>query len=111
LNVGAASEFDNKSVAQSAVVFFGGEQIHFYGAYDTRKTNPGPYRIGWATSVDGLAWTKKGIAIELGATGDDAFSARDPAVLRRGKGWLMVYAGYGSDRRYRLLSATAADCP
>lgn len=111
LNVGRASDFDNKAVAQSSVVFFGGEQIHFYGAYDTRKTNPGPYRIAWATSKDGLAWDKKGIALDLGPEQEDAYSTRDPAVLRRDHGWLMVYAGYGKDRRYRLLAATAPDCP
>ena len=110
ITVGKASDFDNKAVAQTAAVIEDGEHLAWYGAYDTRKTNPGPYRIGFAKSADGIAWQKQGIAIDLDPAGHDAYSARDPAVLRREKDWLMIYVGFAKDRRYRLLRATSEIC-
>lgn len=110
LTKGAAGEFDNAAVAQSAVVQVASGFLMWYGGYDTSKTNPGPYRIGLAQSADGLVWQKKGVSLELSAQGTDAYSTRDPAVVRHGSGWLMVYVGMGEDMVYRLKSATSAVC-
>ena len=107
---GAANEVDNHAVAQSAVVRSGRQWLVWYGAYDTSKTNPGPYRVALATSTDGLAFEKRGLTLEIAEAGVEAWSTRDPAVLRTASGWLMVYAGMGDDGRYRLMRATSATC-
>jgi len=98
-------------VAQSALVLEGGTWLLWYGAYDTSLTNPGPYRVALATSRDGLAFEKHGLTLELGEAGPEAWSTRDPAVLRTSEGWLMIYSGMGDDGRYRLMRATSRTCP
>lgn len=111
LSPGAATGFDNKAVAGPHALRVGDQWLLWYGGYDTSKTNPGPYRVGVATSTDGVAWQKAGVSLDLPAAGPDAWSTRDPAVLPRPDGWLMIYAGLGTDQRYRLLRATSAVCP
>ncbi len=108
---GPAGALDNRAVAQPCVVRTGGRYRMWYGAYDTSKTNPGPYRVALAESDDGVAFEKRGLTLELAATGDDAYSTRDPAVVRWRGQWLMVYSGMGDDSRYRLLTATSDACP
>jgi len=99
--------FDNTSVAQPHVVRARDGWLMFYGGYDTATTNPGPYRIGAATSADGITWSKLGVVLDLSPSGTDAWSTRDPALARTRRGWLMVYAGLGDDGRYRLHRARA----
>lgn len=108
---GIAGALDNRAVAQPCVVRAGGRYLMWYGAYDTSKTNPGPYRVALAGSPDGVVWQKLGLTLELAASGDDAYSTRDPAVVRWKGRWFMVYAGMGADSRYRLLTAVSDACP
>jgi predicted GH43/DUF377 family glycosyl hydrolase len=108
---GAAADYDNHAVAMPRVARRGGELVLWYGAYDTSKTDPGPYRIASADSADGIAFNRRGVSIELAASGADAYSTRDPAVVAWRGGWLMVYSGLGDDRRYRLMRATSKVCP
>lgn len=108
---GAADEFDNHAVAQTALVRAGGSWRAWYGGYDTSETDPGPYRIGLATSDDGVSWNKAGVSLDLSADGDDAWSTRDPAVIHHDGAWRMVYTGMGTDARYRLMTATSTTCP
>ena len=110
LERGAAADPDNHAVAQPCAVRAGAVVLLWYGAYDTAQSNPGPYRVALATSADGLAFTKRGVTLDLGASGADAWSTRDPTVLRTADGWLMVYAGIGDDGRYRLMRATSRTC-
>ncbi|MBI5543679.1 MAG: hypothetical protein HY901_07330 [Deltaproteobacteria bacterium] len=111
LEHGPAGSWDNRAVTQPCVVRSAGRYLLWYGAYDTSKTDPGPYRVASAESADGVAWTRRGVALELAPSGPDAYSTRDPAVIRWRGGWLMVYAGLGDDLRYRLLRATSQACP
>jgi hypothetical protein len=110
LERGAAGDVDNHAVAMPAAVRVGAVVLLWYGAYDTSQTNPGPYRVALATSGDGLGFTRRGLTLDLGASGPDAWSTRDPTVLRTADGWLMVYAGMGDDGRYRLMRATSRTC-
>ena len=70
--------------------------------------------IGYATSLDGLAWTKYGGATPLpvldhGLAGSaDSFSAADPSVLKDGSTWKMWYTGDDSNKK-RIAYATSAD--
>jgi hypothetical protein len=100
--------FDNTSVAQPHVVRTRGEYWMLYGGYDTSATSPGPYRIGAASSVDGISWTKKGVVLDLSPNGTDAWSTRDPSLVASKAGWLMFYAGLGDDGRYRIHRARLA---
>jgi len=102
-----AAGWDNTSVAMPEVVEADGVRHLWYGGYDTVIANPGPWRIGMIDPVTG----ERRISLPLGATGEDAWSTRDPAVVPWGEGWLMVYIGMGDDAIYRVLSATSDVCP
>lgn len=105
-----AGEFDNHAVAQPCAVRAGQALLLWYGGYDTSMANPGPYRIGLATSKDGLAFDRTGLTLDLEPSGVEAYSTRDPAVARWKGEWWMAYVGMGDDRRYRLMTATSQTC-
>ena len=107
---GGEGDFDNASVAQPVVQPVGEGFGMWYGGYDTSNTDPGPWRVGFATSTDGQLWQKVGVSLPLGEEGSDAWSTRDPAVISSGAGWLMVYVGMGEDAVYRLHLARSAVC-
>ena len=108
---GAASEFDNHAVAQTALVRAGSRWLAWYGGYDTSQSNPGPYRVGLATSDDGVGWDKVGVSLDLPSDGFDAWSTRDAAVLFHDGAWRMVYTGMAPDSVYRLMAASSTVCP
>ncbi len=64
------------------------------------------YRIFHATSPDGLSWTRKGLAIDVGGPYDGAL-AYSPFVLLKGT-YTMWYSGYDGTH-LRVLYATSAD--
>ncbi|HEX6228932.1 MAG TPA: hypothetical protein VFZ41_05655 [Solirubrobacterales bacterium] len=74
--------------------------------------------IGYATSTDGVAWTKHDDpetaeptdpVLDHGSAGSpDSFAAADPAVLRDGTTWKMWYTGDDSNKR-RVAYATSPD--
>ncbi len=104
----------------------GAPQVHYDPADATA-----PYRmwysgrgrvfgaIGYATSLDGIAWTKftgtgtpsdPPVAVldhGLGGSGD-SFSAADPSVIKDGPVWKMWYTGDDSNRK-RVNYATSVD--
>lgn len=69
-------------------------------------------RIMYATSPDGLTWTKKGVVVDLGAPGeyDDEYAAV-PSVLRNDEGtYEMWYTGQSSiSWGWKILYATSND--
>ena len=72
--------------------------------------------IGYATSTDGISWTKYPGAGQLplavlthGPAGSaDSFSAADPSVLKDGSTWKMWYTGDDSSKK-RVAYATSTD--
>jgi predicted GH43/DUF377 family glycosyl hydrolase len=72
--------------------------------------------IGYATSTDGITWTKYtdgGLlpvpVLDHGAPGSaDSFSAADPSVLKDGSTWKMWYTGDDSNKK-RIAYATSPD--
>ncbi len=105
------NNFDSTSVASPHVRKYGDTYYMWYGGYDTSKTDPGPWRIGLATSQDGTNWVRKGVTIPLSENGDDMWSTRDAAVFKTEAGTLsMIYVGMSDDSHYRLLSATTESC-
>lgn len=103
--------FDSTSVGQPEVHRVGDTWYMWYGGYDTSRTDPGPWRVGLATSPDGVTWERRGVTMPLSVDGDDMWSTRDPAVIQtEDGGWLMVYVGMRSDSHYRLLTARSRTC-
>ncbi len=66
--------------------------------------------IGYATSTDGVTWTKYATAVvSHGPPGSaDSFAAADPSVLLDGSRWKMWYTGDDSSKK-RIAYATSAD--
>jgi predicted GH43/DUF377 family glycosyl hydrolase len=74
--------------------------------------------IGYATSTDGIAWTKHDDTDTAAATdpvldhgpsgSPDSFAAADPSVLKDGTTWKMWYTGDDSNKR-RVAYATSPD--
>jgi predicted GH43/DUF377 family glycosyl hydrolase len=71
--------------------------------------------IGYATSTDGVTWTKRmdaGLPVAVldhGEAGSaDAFGAGDPSVMKDGATWKMWYTGDDSNKR-RIAYATSPD--
>jgi predicted GH43/DUF377 family glycosyl hydrolase len=71
--------------------------------------------IGYATSTNGLTWTKHMSAglpvpvVDHGLAGSaDSFSAADPSVLKDGSTWKMWYTGDDSSKK-RIAYATSSD--
>jgi predicted GH43/DUF377 family glycosyl hydrolase len=107
---GTALEFDNHAAAQPCAVAAGQGVLLWYGGYDTSKANPGPYRVGLAQSQDGKTFDKRGVTLDLEASGDEAWSTRDPAAVRWQDRWWMAYVAMGTDARYRIAVATSETC-
>ncbi len=85
----------------------GGLQMHL-ACYQNNVGN----RICGAESEDGLSWTKQGVLLDLGASGDfDEDSLRCPEVIRtEDGGWHMLYYGTVGDEHYGPTGyATSAD--
>lgn len=66
--------------------------------------------IGYATSLDGITWTKRaGPVVDHGIGGSaDSFAASDPSVIRDGGVWKMWYTGDDSNWK-RIAYATSTD--
>ncbi|MBN2801335.1 MAG: hypothetical protein JXX28_19495 [Deltaproteobacteria bacterium] len=107
----AGDGFDNAAVAQPALLAMEHGWWLWYGGYDTSSTNPGPWRVGLARTLDGVFYDRMGVSVPLSEEGADAWSARDPAVAWYDGAWRMVYAGMGTDGVYRLMGARSAVCP
>lgn len=53
-----AGSWDQKAVETPSVVFYGGQYHMFYTGYATSLSDVGNFKIGHATSPDGINWTK-----------------------------------------------------
>jgi hypothetical protein len=69
------------------------------------------FRILSASSVDGLEWSREGVALGPGDAGSpDRLGARRPVIVRRGGRFELWYEGLSDDPlRYRVLRAASAD--
>lgn len=68
-------------------------------------------RIHYATSTDGMNWTKKGVVMDLGRPGHpDELGLRNPVVIKRSGKYELWYQGKSSDTpRYHVLRAVSQD--
>ena len=100
-----ASSIENHAVAQMTVLETDTGFNAWYGGYDTSETDPGPWRILYALSEDGLYWSDRQLAMDLEEVGEEAWSVREPSVTIWNEILWMAYIGMGDDGEYRLRLA------
>ena len=108
MDVGAAGEWDDESALPGAVIFDGSSYKMWYHGYDGAI-----WRTGYATSPDGIVWTKHASnpVLNVGAGGKwDNFWAIITGVIFDGssyQGWYI--GGDGSNFSFRTGYATSPD--
>ncbi len=110
LEHGPPGTFDSTKVDHPAVLFFDGKFHMWYTAGDAGSQ----YKIGYATSEDGIDWTRENDARPvLGPGAKGKFDDRvvlHPAVVRDEAGLLhMWYNGDGPQKSFRVGHATSRD--
>jgi hypothetical protein len=103
---GTDGEPDARGAGQPSVLQAGGALRMWYECFDGTS-----WRICAASSADGIAWIKDGIALDVGAPGaPDARGLRNPVVVRRGEAYELWYQGQGEAApHYRVLRARSLD--
>ena len=67
-------------------------------------------RIHYATSEDGINWTKYGVVLDIGANGDtDDYHVYRPSVLKDSDGTYKMWYGGSDGSHYRIHYATSED--
>ena len=97
--------YENTAVAQSAIYQSPQGIMMWYGGYDTSNTDPGPWRLLAAWSADGRTWERQGLALDLSASGEEAWSVREPSVVLWKQHLWLAYIAMGDDGIYRLRLA------
>ncbi len=108
LNAGAAGSFDASGVMMACVILDGVTYRMWYTGLDVA----GAYRIGYAASADGMAWTKYAgnpVLIPGGAGSFDETGVLAPYVIKDGSTLRMWYAGRNAAGTYQVGYATASD--
>ncbi len=102
LQVGAASEWDNGFLEGPSVIKEGSLYKMWYCGYDATVDGTGTdgqANIGYATSMDGINWTKHinnpVMTVDLGSW--DAVYVQDPHVIKDGDTYAMWYGGNDAD--------------
>ena len=109
LPVGASGAWDAVRVVNPAVIKDGSDYKMWYTGRDAAGHN----QIGYATSSDGVAWTKYGsnpvLPVGLGTAWDSQL-VRDPAVVKDGSGtYHMWYSGTANWPYFAIGHATSSD--
>jgi sucrose-6-phosphate hydrolase SacC (GH32 family) len=115
LEVGPPGSFDDGQVMGPQVLFENGVYRMWYTGMSVHwhSSHLGYYRIGLATSRDGIHWTRgnKGTPVlDVGATGShDEVQAATPSILREGRGYRMWYAAWAPSFQHTICTATSDD--
>jgi len=92
--------WDQRGLSWPSVVKDGSEYRMYYGG-QTR----GGYAIGFATSKDGIQWTKHGEAIRMAGADWESIKVDRPRVTKSPDGWVMIYqAGLQVENRGIAIS-------
>jgi predicted GH43/DUF377 family glycosyl hydrolase len=95
LSVGGSGAWDEYEVGRPTVIKDGSAYKMWY----TGASNTWVYTIGYATSTDGITWTKSGSnpVLSVGGSGAwDEYTIDDPTVTFNGCNYEMWYTGTGS---------------
>jgi len=107
LDVGGPGTVDDLLVWDPAVLLTGGTYYMWYTGQST--ADPPRAKILFATSPDGLTWSKQGVVLSPGSAGTlDQDYVANPAVRAVGSVFEMIYMG-GSGGVQRLFFARSAD--
>jgi hypothetical protein len=104
LNVGPDRAWDDFAVARAHVLYDGEMYKMWYEGHDG-----GTWRIGYATSIDGVHWERApgNPILDLGPEGAwDSVVVSEPYVVYDGHTYRLYHSGYDGDR-YRVGLATA----
>ncbi|MDO8684182.1 MAG: hypothetical protein Q7N50_11945 [Armatimonadota bacterium] len=102
--LGAAGSQDAKGVGQPFVLKEGSTYRMWYEGFDGSL-----WRIFYATSSNGITWTRQGVALSPGGSGAlDQYGARNPVVIFRNSQYELWYQGKSvSYPCYHVLRATS----
>ena len=79
-----------------------------YKMWYSLRTNP-TWRIGYATSADGITWANETMVMNIGAEGTyDTSHVAHPCVIKEGATYKMWYAGHDGSK-WRILYATSSN--
>ena len=106
LSRGSSGAWDDDMLSSPCVIFDQGLYKMWFSGYDGTV-----WKIGYATSNDGNAWTKYGSnPVHSGSSGEwDANGVRDPWVLKVGNTYHMWYIGWVTTSGYYVGHATSSD--
>lgn len=106
---GTSGSFDANGVDQIFVLYNFDKGLFeaWYRGTDASKIQ----RIGYASSVDGVSWTKRGTAvIDIGATGAlDAKAVAFPTVVYRNGTYILWYHGTDANNKNRIFRANSTN--
>ncbi|MDZ7265079.1 MAG: FG-GAP-like repeat-containing protein [candidate division KSB1 bacterium] len=104
LKPGNYDEFDGEQVKQPAVIFDSGVfKMWYVGRNKSRE------QIGYAESIDGIHWIKKGPILPLGQAGDfDCIHQNTPDVVKINSTYFLWYAGFDGSE-WRIGKAVSFD--
>ncbi|CAM9465141.1 unnamed protein product [Ectocarpus sp. 4 AP-2014] len=108
VDVGGSGEWDRLFVGWPVVINHMEKEFRMY--YHALDPDTKKFRVGMATSQDGLAWEKKGPVFDGGSEGsfDERGAGRRRIVMHKGV-YHMVYEGVDKDGVHALGLATSKD--
>lgn len=106
LGLGSTGQPDVKGTADPCVLKEGGTYRMWYEGFDGTT-----WRICYATSTDGINWTKQGLVLDKGTGGAlDGLGVRHPVVITRSGQYELWYEGKSSSSpNYHIMRAVSAD--
>jgi len=110
IDIGQAGMWNQDNVGKPSVLFHNGEYMMWYTGHDIGPRGK-RYRIGYATSVDGIVWAEHADnpVLNLGITGTwDSNRISGASVLLDDSGYKMWYHGFNGSR-WRIGHAADAN--
>ena len=110
LITGSTGLWDYKAVTEPSVINDNGVYKMWYSGYDGNT-----WRIGYATSTDGITWAKYGYngtdlpVIDASSSGADSSGVYAPTVVKDGNVYKMYYTGIDTSGNLTLNYATSTD--
>ncbi|MCJ2556744.1 MAG: PKD domain-containing protein [Candidatus Thermoplasmatota archaeon] len=110
LDIGAPGEADDTHIAYHWVLKEGSTYKMWYSGLDEYTPYGGIYRIFYATSPDGISWTKHGVILDADPPGGAGHPlTHRPCILNDGGSYKMWYSGRDQAGTRRILYATSSD--
>lgn len=106
LGLGGVDEPDAYGVADPCVLKENGTYRMWYAGYDGNS-----WQIHYATSIDGVNWTKEGVVLSPGNRGElDELGIQNPVVITRAGQYELWYQGQStSSPHYHVMRAVSPD--